>query len=92
MVAGSNCPALAATQEPWAIPSLAVACGASAWKYNELSVLCRERLWVVEGFEKCYRNNLNEWIIGQRLLNHVRMQPCKQAVRIMAVESGAFYM
>jgi len=31
---------------PWASPSLAVACGASTWNSDTVSLLCRERLWV----------------------------------------------
>ena len=55
-VVGSN-PALAATYGPWASPSLAVACDASAWN----SGLCRERLWVVVDLKRRYKNSLHEW-------------------------------
>jgi len=39
------------------------ACGASAWNSDTVSVLCRERLWVVVDLKKRYRNSLNG--IGQ---------------------------
>jgi len=37
----------AATKEPWGSLSLAVACVDLAWNSDIVSVLCRERLWVV---------------------------------------------
>ena len=45
---------------PWASPSLKVVCGASAWNSDKVSVLCRERLWVVVDLKRRYRNSLNE--------------------------------
>ena len=32
----------------------------SAWNSGKVSVLCRERFWVVEDLERRYRNSLNE--------------------------------
>ena len=43
-------------------PSLAVACGASGWNSDTVSVLCRERFWVVVDLKRRYRNRLNEWM------------------------------
>ena len=31
------------------------------FRHSKLSVLCRERLWVVVDLKRCYRNGLNEW-------------------------------
>jgi len=41
-------------------PSLAVACGTSAWNSDIVCVLCREHLWAVVDLKRCYRNSLNE--------------------------------
>ena len=53
---------LAVTYGPLASPSLAVACGASAWNSYTVPVLCRERLWVVMDLKRRYRNRTNEWM------------------------------
>ena len=63
-VVGSN-PAPAATYGPWASPSLAVACGASAWNSNTIPVL-----WVVVDLKRDYRNIQSEW------MNLLPKDPC----------------
>jgi len=60
-VVGLN-PTLATTYGPWARPSLTVACGASAWNSDAVSVLCRERLWTVADLKRRSRNIRNEWM------------------------------
>ena len=35
---------------------------ASAWNSGTISVLCRERFWVVVGLKGRYRNSQNEWM------------------------------
>ena len=62
-VVGSN-PALAATWWPWASPSLAVACSASACKLRHSVNCCgRELFWVIADLKRRYRNMIrNEWM------------------------------
>ena len=61
-VTGSTPAVLAATYWPWASPSLTVARGALEWNPGTVSVLCRERLWVVKDLKRRYRNSMNEWM------------------------------
>ena len=68
----------AATWGPWASPSLTVACGALAWNSGTVSVLCRERLWVVglEDLKRRYRNNMNEWMSNRMRQMRLSHSPC----------------
>ena len=43
-----------------ALLSIQLLCGASARNSDTVSVLCRERLWVVEDLKGRYRNGRNE--------------------------------
>ena len=45
---------------PKTIPSLAIACGTSAWNSDRVSVLCQRSLWVVVDLKRHYRSSLNE--------------------------------
>ena len=41
---------------------ISVACGASAWNSDTVSVLCRDRLWAVVDLKRRYKISLNEWM------------------------------
>ena len=84
-------------QGPWASPSLAVACSASACELRRIVNCCgRERLWVVVDLKWPYRNIRNEWmniifpfsvvdgIMGAGLF-YVRIHACMQECMYISV-------